>query len=67
MVMAFGRSPAATLMPYMYLQIGFAMLGGWIMFDHIPDQVSLIGIALIALCGTAGGLLTLYEGRLRKQ
>ncbi len=65
MIMAFGRSPAATLMPYMYLQIGFAMLGGWIMFDHIPDHLSLIGIGLIAACGTAGGLLTLYEARLK--
>lgn len=67
MIMAFERSQAATLMPYMYLQIGFAMLGGWIVFDHIPDHVSLIGIGLIALCGTAGGLLTLYESRLRQQ
>jgi drug/metabolite transporter (DMT)-like permease len=67
MIMAFERSPAATLMPYMYLQIGFAMLGGWIMFDHIPDHVSLLGIALIALCGVAGGLLTLYESRRRRQ
>lgn len=67
MIMAFERSPAATLMPYMYLQIGFAMLGGWLLFDHLPDHVSLIGIALIALCGTAGGLLTLYEVRQRQQ
>ena len=66
MIMSFERAPAATLMPYMYLQIGFAMLGGWIMFDHIPDHVSLIGIGLIAACGTAGGLLTLYESRLKR-
>jgi drug/metabolite transporter (DMT)-like permease len=67
MIMAFGRAPAATLMPYMYLQIGFAMLGGWLMFKHIPDHLSLIGIGLIAACGTAGGLLTLYESRLRRE
>ncbi len=67
MIMAFERTPAATLMPYMYLQIGFAMLGGWLLFDHIPDHVSLIGIGLIAACGTAGGLLTLYESRLRQR
>jgi drug/metabolite transporter (DMT)-like permease len=64
MIMSFERSPAATLMPYMYLQIGFAMLGGWIIFDHIPDHLSLIGIGLIAACGTAGGLLTMHERRL---
>jgi drug/metabolite transporter (DMT)-like permease len=67
MIMSFERSPAATLMPYMYLQIGFAMLGGWIMFDHIPDHWSLIGIGLIAACGTAGGVLTMVESRLRKR
>lgn len=66
MIMAFGRSPAATLMPFMYVQIGFAMLGGWVVFEHIPDHLSLLGMGLIALCGTAGGLLTLVEARLRR-
>ena len=65
LVMAFTRTPAAVLMPYMYLQIGFAVLGGWIMFDHIPDHVTLIGIGLIACCGTAGALLTQLEVRYR--
>ena len=63
LIMAFERSPAGTLMPYMYAQIGFAMLGGWLVFDHVPDQLSLLGIGLIALCGTAGGVLTVYELR----
>jgi drug/metabolite transporter (DMT)-like permease len=63
LIMAFERSPAGALMPYMYSQIGFAMLGGWLVFDHVPDQLSLLGIGLIALCGTAGGLLTVYELR----
>lgn len=67
MIKAFERSPAATLMPYMYMQIAFSMFGGWVVFDHIPDQVSLMGIALIAACGTAGGFLTVYESRLRAQ
>jgi drug/metabolite transporter (DMT)-like permease len=63
LIMAFERSPAGTLMPYMYSQIGFAMLGGWLVFDHVPDHVSMMGICLIAMCGTAGGWLTLYELR----
>jgi drug/metabolite transporter (DMT)-like permease len=67
MIMSFERSPAATLMPYMYMQIGFAMLGGWIVFNHIPDHLSLVGIGLIAACGTAGGLLTLVESRMRRR
>ena len=67
MIMSFERSPAATLMPYMYMQIGFAMLGGWLIFDHVPDHLSLIGIGLIAACGTAGGFLTMVESKMRNR
>ncbi len=67
LILAFERSPAGTLMPYMYAQIGFGMLGGWLVFDHMPDHFSMIGIGLIALCGTAGGLLTAYEVRQKTQ
>ena len=65
-ILAFERAPAATLMPYMYLQIGFGILGGWLVFDHVPDFWALLGMGMIAACGAAGGLLTLYEARLRK-
>jgi drug/metabolite transporter (DMT)-like permease len=64
-ILAFERAPAATLMPYMYLQIGFGILGGWLMFDHIPDFWALVGMGLVAVCGVAGGLLTLHESRVR--
>ena len=63
LIMAFERSPAATLMPYMYSQIGFAMLGGWLVFEHVPDHFSMMGMGLIALSGIASGLLTMYEIR----
>ena len=65
LVMAFKKAPAATLMPYMYLQSGFAMLGGWLIFHHIPETTALMGAALIALCGCAGAVLTLIENRMR--
>lgn len=61
LIVAFEKSPTATLMPYMYTQIGFAMFGGWLLFNHIPDHLSMLGIALIAVCGLAGGVLTLTE------
>lgn len=63
LILAFERSPAGALMPYMYAQIAFAMLGGWLVFDHVPDHLSVMGMGLIALCGTAGGFLTVYELR----
>lgn len=65
LIVAFEKSPTATLMPYMYAQIGFAMFGGWLLFDHIPDHLSMLGIGLIAVCGLAGGILTLVESRSR--
>ena len=63
LILAYGRAPAATLTPYMYLQIGFAVLGGWVIFSHIPDQWTLIGMGLVALCGALGAWLTLRESR----
>jgi drug/metabolite transporter (DMT)-like permease len=47
----------------MYVQIGFAVLGGWVIFSHIPDQWTLIGMGLVALCGALGAWLTLRESR----
>ena len=63
LIMAYTRAPAATLTPYLYAQIAFAMLGGLIMFSHIPDQLSLAGIVMIAVCGAAGAWLTVRERR----
>ena len=62
-VRAFERSAAACLMPFMYLQIGFGVLGGVLVFSHVPDPTALLGIALIAGCGVAGAVLTLHESR----
>ncbi|BDT73526.1 riboflavin transporter [Comamonadaceae bacterium OS-4] len=62
-IQAFKRAPVAVLMPYMYAQIAFAMLGGWLMFSHVPDQWTLAGMGLIAVCGAAGAWLTAHESR----
>jgi drug/metabolite transporter (DMT)-like permease len=63
LIMAYARAPAASLTPFLYGQIGFAMLGGWLVFDHVPDQWSAFGIVLIAICGAAGAWLTVHERR----
>lgn len=64
LIMAYQRAPASTLTPYLYAQIAFAMLGGWIVFAYVPDSVSLVGMGLIAVCGAAGAWLTVRERRL---
>jgi drug/metabolite transporter (DMT)-like permease len=63
LILAYYRAPAATLTPYLYSQIGFAMLGGLLVFAHVPDALSLAGIAMIAVCGAAGAWLTVRERR----
>ncbi len=65
LILAYGRAPAATLTPYMYVQIGFAVIGGWVVFGHIPDRWTLTGMALVALCGALGAWLTLRESRVK--
>ena len=64
LILAYQRAPASTLTPYLYAQIAFAMFGGWIMFSHIPDHVSLVGMGMIAACGAAGAWLTVRERRI---
>jgi drug/metabolite transporter (DMT)-like permease len=63
LILAYQRAPAATLTPYLYAQIGFAMLGGWLVFSHVPDEWSMAGMLLIAVCGAAGAWLTVTESR----
>jgi drug/metabolite transporter (DMT)-like permease len=63
LILAYYRAPAATLTPYLYSQIGFAMLGGVVVFSHVPDHLSLAGIGMIAFCGAAGAWLTVREKR----
>jgi drug/metabolite transporter (DMT)-like permease len=63
LILAYQRAPAATLTPYLYAQIAFAMLGGWLVFSHVPDGWSVVGIAMIAVCGAAGAWLTVRERR----
>jgi drug/metabolite transporter (DMT)-like permease len=63
LILAYQRAPAATLTPYLYTQIAFAMLGGWLVFRHVPDRWSMAGMVMIAVCGAAGAWLTVRERR----
>ena len=43
LILAYQRAPASTLTPYLYGQIAFAMVAGWLMFSQVPDLTSLVG------------------------
>lgn len=54
LILAYGRASPATLTPYLYAQIAFAVLAGWLVFAHKPDAWAVVGIALIAGSGVLG-------------
>ncbi len=65
LILAYSRAPVAVLTPYLYTQIAFGALGGWLVFAHVPDAWSLAGIGLIAACGVFGTWLTGKEALAR--
>ena len=65
LILAFSKAPATVLTPYFYTQIVFAMLGGWLIFDHMPDHWTLVGIGVVTLCGALGAWLTVRESRVQ--
>ena len=64
LILAFKRTQASTLTPYLYGQIGFAMFCGWVVFGHVPGHLELIGIAMVVLCGATASWLTARDRRL---
>jgi drug/metabolite transporter (DMT)-like permease len=59
-ILAFQRAPASGLTPFTYLQIVFATLFGWAVFEQFPDSAALAGMAII---GGSGLLLAWHERR----
>lgn len=60
MISAYGRAPAAMLVPFTYLQIVWATLFGWALFGQHPDGWSAVGMVVVAGSGVA---LALWERR----
>lgn len=54
LIVGYSRAPASTLTPYLYCQIPFAAIGGWLVFAHRPDPWTILGIVIIGACGAAG-------------
>lgn len=48
LIRAFRYARASTLSPFLYAQLVWATLLGWLVYGHLPDHTSLIGIAIIA-------------------
>lgn len=56
-IVAHSRVPLAQFAPFLYFQIGFAVLAGWLLLGQRPDLWSVVGIAVIVVCGVSGSRL----------
>ncbi|MDD5297564.1 MAG: DMT family transporter [Rhodocyclaceae bacterium] len=53
LIRAFHHAGVATLGPFLYAQLIWAMALGWLLFQHLPDRWSLLGMALVVGSGLA--------------
>ena len=53
LIKAFRYAPATTLSPFLYVQLIWATLLGWLAYDHWPDATTLAGMAIIAASSIA--------------
>lgn len=56
LIWSFRKAAASSLMPFMYAQIPFGMLGGWLVFNHRPDAMAVGGMVLIVASGVGAAL-----------
>ncbi len=61
LVMAFSRAPASLLAPMSYTQIIWAVLAGVLVFGDVPDALTVVGMAIVAV----GGILVALPDRRR--
>ncbi|WOB09931.1 DMT family transporter [Piscinibacter gummiphilus] len=61
LILAVGMAPMATLMPFTFLQLGFASVAGYLVFNHVPDGWAFVGIAVVGVCGATSVWLNLRE------
>jgi drug/metabolite transporter (DMT)-like permease len=59
MTHAYHHAKPSTLAPFTYLQLPFAGLIGYILFNHIPEMLAFVGMLVIAV----GGLLVIIGQR----
>lgn len=58
-VYAYRAAPASMLAPLQYLEIVSATIFGWLVFNHFPDAIKWLGIAIIV----ASGLYIIWRER----
>ncbi len=49
LIRAYTLAPASTLAPWMYLQLLWSAIIGWLVFGNVPDAITVCGMLLIGL------------------
>jgi drug/metabolite transporter (DMT)-like permease len=57
LIRAYGLAPVSQLAPFLYLQLAFATVAGWLVFSHVPQGWTIVGLGLIAASGIAAARL----------
>ena len=64
LIAAFLAAPASLVAPFTYLQMIWATLYGYVIFGHLPDGLSALGMAVIVASGVG---LVLHERRMGRR
>jgi len=51
LILAYGRTPASALSPFIYAQIVWMTLAGWLIFGDVPSSFTVIGAAVVVASG----------------
>ena len=61
LILAYGRTPASALSPFIYVQIVWMTLSGWLVFGDIPGPWTIAGASVVVASGL--WLVQLERGR----
>lgn len=56
-IQSYRFAPASLLAPFIYVQITFAATLGWLVWEHLPDSTTWIGIGIICSSGIINSLI----------
>lgn len=60
---AFREAPASVLAPITYLHLFWASGLGWLVFQYLPEALTILGMVMVMVAGTIVALRTRFEAR----
>lgn len=60
---AYRFAEASALAPVTYLHLFWAGLLGWLVFGHVPETLTLVGMVVVAAAGVLVALRSVFRGR----